>query len=342
MSFLRSAAPGLIALVVAVVALARSGEDEQPAPAPAPAPAQRVASDLGFRALYDRVDGVVARVDARRGPQDPPFGNGRRTATGAAFLVDDEGHVVTNAHVVERARSATLRFGRSSEHVRARIVGSDRSTDLAVLRIDPDELRGEKPLPLAPPGSTKVGDAVLAVGTPFRLQSSASAGIVSATGREIRGLSGFSVPDAIQTDAAINPGNSGGPLVDGRGRVVGVNSQGRAAGVGFAISATTMRRVLPQLIAGRRVRSAYLGVTIGDVDERGARVTSVADGSPAERAGLRTGDRIVALGRRPTTTEGSVASAVAAARPGAKVTITVRRRGEEERLTATLGEQPRR
>jgi S1-C subfamily serine protease len=336
---LRSAAPGLLALVVAVIALVRSGDEQAPAPAPPPAAAS---SPLSFRALYERVDGVVARVDARRGPQDPPFGNGRRDAIGAAFLIDEEGHVVTNAHVVDRARSATLRFARSSDHVRARIVGSDRSTDLAVLKVDPDEVRGEEPLELAPRGATKVGDPVLAVGTPFRLQSSASAGIVSATGREIRGLTGFSVPDSIQTDAAINPGNSGGPLVDARGRVVGVNSQGRAAGVGFAISAATMRRVLPQLIAGRRVRAAFLGVTIGDVDERGAEVTSVADGSPAERAGLRGGDRIVAIGDRTTTTEGSVASAVAAERPGARATITVRRGGDERRLRATLRAQPQR
>jgi putative serine protease PepD len=334
MTFLRIA-PGVAALVIAVIALARSGGEEQ-----VPLPARESAPT--FRELYDRVDGAVARIDARRGPQDPPFGNGRRDAIGAAFLIDDEGHVVTNAHVVDRARTATLRFARSPEEVRAKIVGSDPSTDLAVLKVDPDEVRGERPLELAPAGSTRVGDPVLAVGTPFRLQSSATAGIVSGTAREIRGLTGFTVPDAIQTDAAINPGNSGGPLVDARGRVVGVNSQGRAAGVGFAVSATTMRRVLPQLIAGRRVRTAYLGVVIGDVSERGAEVSSVADGSPAERAGLRGGDRVVAIGDRRTVAEGSVASAVAAQRPGARVTITVRRDGDERHLTARLGEQPRR
>src|SRR5688572_756609 len=173
MASLRSAAPGIVALVVAVFALVRSGDEDAPAPAPAPAASEGAALP-SFRALYDRVDGVVARIEARRGPDDPPFGNGRRDATGAAFLIDDEGHVVTNAHVVDRARSATLRFGRSSEHVRARIVGSDRSTDLAVLKVDPKEIEGEKPLPLAPAGSTKAGDPDLAVGTPFRLQGSAS------------------------------------------------------------------------------------------------------------------------------------------------------------------------
>ncbi|HEV2813879.1 MAG TPA: trypsin-like peptidase domain-containing protein [Solirubrobacteraceae bacterium] len=341
MPFLRSVAPGLVAVVIAVVALVRSGDD--PDPVRAPVATQTPASGPpGFRELYDRVDGVVARVDARRGPEDPPFGNGRRVATGAAFVVDDEGHVVTNAHVVDRARSATLRFGRSARELRARIVGSDRASDLAVLKVDPKRLRGERPLELAPPGATRVGDPVLAVGTPYRLQSSASAGIVSGIGREIQGLTGFSVPDAIQTDAAINPGNSGGPLVDERGRVVGVNSQGRAAGVGFAISAKTLRRVLPQLIAGRRVRTAYLGVSISEIDTRGARVASVASGGPAERAGLREGDRIVSIDGRATTAEGAVTSAIVAAKPGERVTIAIRRDGRVRRLTATLRAQPTR
>jgi S1-C subfamily serine protease len=329
------AAPGVAALVLALVALGRDdGEGRRvetrtaagaPA-APAPAP--------GFAALYERVDGVVARVEARRGAQDPPLGNGRRTATGAAFLVDGDGHVVTNAHVVAGARSASLRFGRATRRIPARIVGRDRTSDLAVLRVDPDRVRGEEPLALAPPESIEVGDPVLAVGTPFRLQSSASAGIVSATGRVIRGLNGLSIPDSVQTDAAINPGNSGGPLVDGEGRVVGVNSQGRAAGVGFAVSSTTMRRVLPQLIEDGRAETAYLGVSLGD----DGRIESVRDGGPADRAGIRNGDVIVRIDGRAGAGEGAVASAVAARRPGDRVEIELRRRT----VTVRLGSQPSR
>ncbi len=250
---LADAAPGVAALVIALVALGQDGGGDGraevrtvPGQAP-PAP--------GFRALYDRVDGVVARVDARRGPQDPPFGNGRRRATGAGFLIDRDGHVVTNAHVVDGARTATVRFGRSERRIRARIVGRDPRTDLAVLRVDPARLRGERPLPIAAPGEARVGDPVLAVGTPYRLQGSASVGIVSATGREISGVRGGRVRDAVQTDAAINPGNSGGPLIDARGRVVGVNAQGRAAGISFAIGAGTVRRVVPRLIARDRGRT---------------------------------------------------------------------------------------
>ena len=341
MKLLAAALPGVAALVVALVALARAGDEPAPAArAPAPAPASAAALP-SLRDLYARVDGVVARIDAQRGPGDPPFGNGRRDAIGAAFVIDERGHMVTNAHVVDRARSATVRFGRSSVRVPARIVGIDRATDLAVVRVDPKRLGRDAPLPLAPEGSVRVGDPVLAVGTPYRLQSSASAGIVSALGREIEGLTGFSIPDAVQTDAAINPGNSGGPLIDASGRVVGVNAQGRSAGVSFAISAATVRRVVPQLIENGRARTAYLGVSVGSVTARGARLSSVAQDGPAARAGLRAGDVVARIGDRATVTEGAVASAVAAHPPGAKVAIRVLRDGRERTLTARLGAQPR-
>ncbi len=247
------AAPGLVALVLAGVAVVRTG-DAAPAPPPASAPAAaRADAPLALPELYARIDGAVGRVDARRDPSQPRFGNGRHDAIGAGFLVDRAGHVVTNAHVVDRARTATVRFGDSARRIPARIVGADRATDLAVLRVDPARLAGEEPLAVAPPASIEVGEPVLAVGTPYRLQGSAAAGIVSATGRRIRGLDGSRFADGVQTDAAINPGNSGGPLVDAAGRVVGVNAQGRAPGISFAIGAATVRRVVPRLIReGRR------------------------------------------------------------------------------------------
>ena len=339
-SLLAAAAPGVAALAVAVVALDRAGDDPA-APATPAATAAPASAPPSFRELYERVDGVVARVDARRGAQDPPFSNGRRVATGAGFVFDDDGHIVTNAHVVDRARTASVRFGRSPRRIPARIVGRDRANDLAVLRVDPERLRGERPLPLAPAESIDVGDPVLAVGTPYRLQSSASAGIVSATGREIDGLTGYSVPDAIQTDAAINPGNSGGPLVDEQGRVVGVNTQGRGAGVSFAVSSSTMRRVVPQLIRTGRARAAFLGVAIASVTERGATVESVTPDSPASRAGLRRGDVIVRIGSRAIAAEGAVASAVASERPGSVVAVRLRRGGAERSLSVRLAQQPR-
>jgi putative serine protease PepD len=339
-----AALPGVAALIVAIAAL---GASDEPATTPPPARSATPTAALqggmpSLRELYARADGVVARVDARRGPNDPPFGNGRRTATGAGFVIDARGHLVTNAHVVNRARSVSVRFGRSARRIRARIVGVDRASDLAVLRVDSDRLGGDPPLELAPAGSVRVGDPVLAIGTPYRLQSSASAGIVSGVGRVIGGPSGFSIPDAVQTDAAIHPGNSGGPLIDERGRVVGVNAQGRAAGVNFAISATTVRRVIPQLIARGRARTAYLGISVDEVTGRGTRIASVTSGGPADRAGLRAGDVVTRLGARSTAIEGALASAIAAGRPGQKVEIRLRRDGRERTLTARLGTQPQR
>src|SRR3954447_1442428 len=168
------AAPGVVALVLAGVALVRSGDDDaSPAPTATAAPSARSAPGLpSFAALYHRVGGVVVRVDSPRGPQDPPFENGRRIATGAGFLIDAQGHLVTNAHVVDRARSATVRFGRSAQRIDARIVGRDRATDLAVPPVPTRAVRGARPLARAPAGSIHVGDAVMAVGTPWRLQSS--------------------------------------------------------------------------------------------------------------------------------------------------------------------------
>jgi S1-C subfamily serine protease len=337
---LAAAAPGVLALAVATVALVRS--DAEPAPVPAPAPAAAApggSAPQDFATLYRRVDGAVARIDARRGADQEPFGNGRRVATGAAWLVDDR-HLVTNAHVVDEARSATVRFGRSARRVDAKIVGRDPATDLAVVRVDRDAVAGERPLPLAQAGSVAVGEPVLALGTPYRLQSSASAGIVSATGREITGLTGRVIADAVQTDAAINPGNSGGPLVDASGAVVGVNTQGRAAGVSFAVGAETVRRVVPQLIRDGRARTPILGVGLGEVSERGTPLTSVTRGGPAGRAGLRTGDVVVRVGGREATVEGALPSAIARLAPGARVEVRYLRDGDERSATVTVGTAP--
>ena len=343
MSFVRHplvvAAPGVIALALATVAIVRPTDDD---PAPTTTATTTARTAPGFPELYERVDGAVARIDARRGADQPPFRNGRRVATGAAFLVDDDGHLVTNAHVVDMARSATVRFARSAERVDARIVARDPATDLAVLRVDPDEVKGQEPLPLTPAAEVRVGDPVLALGTPYRLQSSASAGIVSATGREITGLTGFTIPDAVQTDAAINPGNSGGPLLDARGRVVGVNTQGRAAGVSFAVGSATVRRVIPQLIRDGRARTAFLGVSLGAVTDAGTTVASATPGGPAARAGIRRGDVLLRIGSRPTTVEGAVSSAVAALPPGGLVTVRLRRGGDEREVRVRLATQPRR
>ncbi len=148
------------------------------------------------------------------------------------------------------------------------------------------------------------------------------------------------MPDAIQTDAAINPGNSGGPLVDARGRVIGVNTQGRAAGVSFAVGSSTVRRVVPQLIRRWRARTAFLGVGVGEITEAGATVTSTTPGGPAARAGIRRGDVLTRIGTRRTTSEGSVASAVARLRPGQQVVVRLRRGDAERAIRIRLAAQP--
>ena len=337
---LLAAAPGAVALVLAVVALA-NGPETEPAVSADVATAAPTDAGLSLEALFDRVDGAVGRIDAYRNPSDPPFGNGRRDAIGAGFLTGEGGYVVTNAHVVQGARRVTIRFGRSARRVPARIVGRDDATDLAVLRVKPAAVEDERPLRLAAAGSVRVGEPVLAVGTPYRLQSSASAGIVSATRREIRGLTGFTIADAVQTDAAINPGNSGGPLMDAEGAVVGVNSQGRAPGVSFAVSAATVRRVMPQLIEDGRADAPFLGISAGQVTATGTEVEDVTDDGPAERAGVRDGDVVVELAGRPATTDGALTSAIASLAPGDREELRVRRDGDERTLTVTIGRQPR-
>jgi S1-C subfamily serine protease len=348
-SHLLAAAPGVAALAVALVALGQdegAGTTRTVTVAGAPATGGAGGADrtgtLAATELFARVEGAVARLDARRPPGAAPFGNGRRSATGTAWLLDRRGHLVTNAHVVEGATRATVRFGSSSRRVAARIVGRDPANDLAVLRVPVARVRGEAPLPLAPADGLRVGDPVLAIGTPFRLQSSASTGIVSALGRQIRGLTGFTIPDALQTDAAINPGNSGGPLLDAQGRVVGVNTQGAGPGVSFAVGAATLRRVLPQLVRDGRARTGYLGLRIGEVTEAGTRLEGVTAGSPAARAGLRSGDVVRRAAGRPVSGEGDLARAIAATRPGAVLELVVRRDGRDRTVRARVGTQPRR
>ena len=181
--------------------------------------------------------------------------------------MDRSGTIATNAHVVGSADDATVRFGENGERIPARVLGRDPSSDLAVLRIDPDRAGNPAPLALADSDSVRVGDSVVAVGNPFGLDRTATAGIVSALGREIQAPNGFQIDDVIQTDAAINPGNSGGPLVDARGRVIGVNSQiassggGGNVGVGFAVPSNEVRDVIPRLARGQSIERAWIGVS---------------------------------------------------------------------------------
>jgi len=177
-------------------------------------------------------------------------------ATGSGFVIDDEGHIVTNEHVVANAGpQVAVQIGETDRSLPATVVGADASTDIALLKVDPAQAGGLHVLPLADASSVDVGDQVIAIGSPFGLQSTLTSGIVSALDRQIRSPSGNAISGVIQTDAAINPGNSGGPLINGDGEVIGVNAQiasssGGSTGVGFAISVETVKQVVPQLKAG--------------------------------------------------------------------------------------------
>jgi len=266
--------------------------------------------------------------------------------SGTGFVIDDRGTIVTNAHVVGESTRASVRFGDSGATVDAEVLGSDPSTDLAVLRVDPSPVGTLHPLTLADSDDVSVGDEVVAIGHPFGLDRTATAGIVSGLGREIRSPNGFSIDEVIQTDAAINPGNSGGPLVDGRGRVVGVNSQiatngagGGNVGVGFAVPANTVREVVPRLASGQTIDRPYLGLTTA-AGSAGVEVQAVTPGSPAQRAGLRTGDVVVSVDGDAVSEPGDVTDALDGNEPGDSVEVEVERDGSRQQLDITLGTRP--
>jgi putative serine protease PepD len=241
-----------------------------------------------------------------------------------------------------------VRLGDDDTPVTARVAGADPSTDLAVLRVDPSATRSIRPLALADSDDVTVGDAAIAIGFPLGLDRTATQGIVSGVGRQIEAPNGFSIDEVIQTDAPINPGNSGGPLLDARGRVIGVNSQiatagagGGNVGIGFAVPSDTVREVVPRLKAGGSVERAWLGVSTAPATSgTGAQVGAVTAGGPADDAGLRPGDVIRAVDGRAIGEPDDVADAVAAKRPGDRVAVVITRGSGEQTLALTLGTRP--
>src|SRR5829696_2321441 len=199
--------------------------------------------------IYRQVEPSVVFVQANSGRGQLPFPGGGRAASGSGFVVDDQGHIVTNDHVVEGADQFRVRFGEDGQPVDAKLLGKDPSSDLAVLEVDPSKVQGGvQPLELGSSSDLSPGDPAIAIGSPFGLEGTVTSGIVSALGRTIQAPNGFSISNAVQTDAAINPGNSGGPLLDGEGRVIGVNSQiasesGGNSGVGFAVPVDEIKQV---------------------------------------------------------------------------------------------------
>jgi S1-C subfamily serine protease len=302
----------------------------------------RPASSTPLSDIYDRARRGVVLVEARRPGTPQPSGPPRRgdgIATGSGFVIDDEGHVVTNDHVVAGRSQVSVGFNRRDEED-AKVVGRDPSTDLALVRVGRDKADDFRPIPLGDSSALRVGDAAIAIGNPFGLERTLTAGVVSATDREIDAPNGAPIDGAVQTDAAINSGNSGGPLLDESGAVIGVNSQSRGDGLSFAVPVDTVKKVVTDLRRHGRVRRAYLGVSTTDA-RRGARVAQVTPRGPADDAGVRDGDVIVELGGRAVHSPNDLARAIARRSPGDAVEVVVERGGRRVTARAELAERPR-
>jgi putative serine protease PepD len=307
-------------------------------------PAAAAEKTLSINQIYEQAGpGVVEITVSTPGDSSGayPFGGGgTATAQGSGFVYDESGDIVTNAHVVEGATSIKVELANGKTYD-ATLVASDPSTDLAVIKVDAPASQLH-PLALANSSSVEVGDGVVAIGSPFGLSETVTAGIVSALDRQIDSPDGFTIPGAIQTDAAINHGNSGGPLLDLSGKVIGVNAQiesdsGDNAGVGFAIPSNTVKSVVAQILSGGQVQHAYLGVSIGDAAGQGAVVQQVQTGSPAAKAGLAAGDVITAFDGGSIDDAASLTAAVAGHSSGDRVALTYTRNGSTRTVTVTLG-----
>jgi S1-C subfamily serine protease len=353
---------GAVSVGLVVGALAVAGvvdDDASPTQTAAPEPTATstdggtsrpvTSSPTNVSEIYKRVSGGVAFVESSSsGGGGGVLGGGGQAATGSGFVLDKQGHIVTNEHVVEGFDTFRVRIGKDSTPLPAQLVGKDPSSDLAVLKVDPGKVTGGlKPLELGDNNALQPGDQAIAIGSPFGLSGTVTEGIVSALGRTIQAPNGFPIANAVQTDAAINPGNSGGPLLDSKGRVIGVNSQiktdsgGDNSGVGFAVPVSTIKQIVPQIKSGGKVVRAYLGVSNGDSqDGSGAVVATVAPGGPAEKAGLRPGDKITAIDDKPILTSDDVSAAVTALKPGQKAKIAVVQGGNRRTLTVQLGTRP--
>jgi 2-alkenal reductase len=337
----------------------------------------------GFRAgeIYRRLSPGVVTVTSLFNGRQPLLGQeDGEGGQGSGFVLDGDGYVATNAHVVtsgspgnaERAKQVFVEFS-SGDRVEARIVGHDPNADVALLKVDPEGLK-LTPLPLGSSRGLTVGEPVAAIGSPFGERQSLTVGVVSAVDRNIESLTRFQIGNAIQTDAAINPGNSGGPLLDRNGKVIGINAQiksqsGGGEGVGFAVPVNTVRRSLRELRERGRVDYGYLGVSslllypqLADrlnLDvEVGALIAEVEPDSPAEEAGLEASDRtiefqgqenvpedgdvIVAVNGRKLTRRNDLADVISAMEAGKEIELEVVRGDDHRTVNVTLGRRPAR
>jgi S1-C subfamily serine protease len=349
-------------------------------PLAAPVDAKEEGSTNLVNQIYRRDGQGVAFISSDLKPEESsslsPFGEseggGGGVATGSGILIDTEGHIVTNNHVVEGAEKVEVKLGSSDKTYTAEVVGTDPATDVALLKVNAPE-DTLHPLALGDSSKVEVGEPVVAIGNPFGLDRTVTSGIVSALQRQIEAPAGFSISHVIQTDAAINPGNSGGPLIDAEGRVIGINSQIETGGggngnvgIGFAVPIDTAREVAKQIEENGKVEHAYLGIEGGSVTpqlakalnlpvDHGVLVASVAKGGPAEKAGIEGGntsatiegaevtlggDIIVKLDGKPISEMEDLVSVIEGKKPGEDLEVTVMRGGGEKTVTVKLGNRP--
>jgi putative serine protease PepD len=305
---------------------------------------QASVSPLSVNQIYRRAYRGVVEITVTEAATGTQFGGGGGTAQaqGSGWVYDSDGHVVTNDHVVNGSTSIKVRFWDGKTYS-ATVVGVDKSTDLAVIKVDApsSELY---PLTVGDSRQLQVGDGVVAIGSPFGLEETVTSGIVSALHRAIEGVTNFTINDAIQTDAAINHGNSGGPLLNTQGQVVGINAQiksesGGNEGVGFSIPSATIKSVASQLIATGKAEHAYLGVSI-DSSASNALLAGAQGNTPAAKAGLKKGDVITAVDGTSIATGDDLSRAIDAHKPGDKITVTYKRGGSDHTVTLTLATRP--
>jgi S1-C subfamily serine protease len=328
----------LAAIIAAILASSGGGGGSQAPAAPrtagASAPAAPGDPSPAFESAAQRALASVVQINSGQ-------------AIGSGVVFDAQGDIVTNAHVVAGSQRFEV-IGTDGQHHTATLRGSFPAGDLAVVRVAGGGLR---PATFADSSKLKVGEAVLAVGSPLGLRSSVTQGIVSAVSRTVSEGGGVALPSAVQTSAAINPGNSGGALVDLTGAVVGIPTLaaldptlGRADGIGFAISSNTVTRIAPQLASQGRVTNsgrAYLGVELGSLQGGGALIVGVTKGGPAAKAGLKPGDVILSVDGRPVQSVDDVSVALAQHRPGDRVAVKVKRQdGSTATVQVQLGQLP--
>ena len=359
----------------AVVAIAADGGDAPAQPTPLTQNAALPDSALTPAQIYKRdAPGVVVITDTSTEPvPSTPFApqsTQKVKSLGSGFVIDRQGDIITNDHVVAGGSGIRVGFSGGASYP-ATVVGADPSSDLAVVRVNAPA-SALHPLPFDDSGTITPGDPVYAIGNPFGLDRTMTAGIASATGRDIQAPNGLTIPNAIQTDAAINHGNSGGPLLDSRGGVVGVNSQIEGGtvdanvGVGFAIPSDAAQSVAKQLIGHGKVQHAVLGVQVETIPQgvsslvrgvprQGVAIAGVTAGSPAAKAGLKAathqvtadgqtvllgGDSIVGFDDQPIRSAQDLAGAVAQHKPGDRVGVQVVRGGTPRTVQVTLGSSP--